>query len=268
MEKCCERLGRQSSKQQQAVEANTTPWIMKKIIANRINMYVVVLETCKRHEGEWAGIPKFVSAVNDLESALNEINAIALSHSTKTLGVSSYKTQKLKQLYARIDEIHGAYRALADDTGDPGLKIRNGYTVTTLRRMNAIALKTHISRVAEDLIETGDLLEPYGVDNTHIGEVLQLIEESKVIISKPRNAIVERKNLTANMDAKAAAIDRIVKERMDNMVRLFKRSLPEFFQEYFAARIIINSGVRHNNSTIDPNSWPNGSTPSEPDDGN
>lgn len=241
---------------------------MKKTIANRINMYVVVLETCKRHEGEWTGIPKFVSAVNDLEAALNEINAIALSHSTKTLGVSSYKTQKLSELYGTIDEIHCAYRALADETGDPGLKIRNDYTASTLRRMNSLALKTHISRVAEDLIETGDLLEPYGVDNTRIGEVLILIDQTKVIISTPRNAIVERKNLTSNMDTKAAAIDRIVKERMDNMVRLFKRTLPEFFHEYFSARIILNSGVRHNNSTVDPNSWPNGSTPSEPDDGN
>jgi hypothetical protein len=226
---------------------------MKKSISNRINMYVVTLETCKRYEGEWAGIPKMVSAVNDLENRLNELNAIALLHATKTIGVSSYKTQKLVSLFDALLEVHGAYRALAVETNDPGLRIRNRITRSTLSRMDAVKLKTHMARVAEDLIASGAALEPFGID-IRLGEILQLIEESTAIISKPRGAIVERKSLTANMDLKADAIDTIVKERIDNMVRLLKRSLPDFFSEYFAARKVISTGVRHNTSSDGMNS--------------
>lgn len=241
---------------------------MKKSISNRINMYVVTLETCKRYEGEWAGIPKMVSAVNDFETALNELNAIALLHATKTIGVSSYKTQKLVSLFDALLEVHGAYRALAVETNDPGLRIRNRITRSTLSRMDLVKLKTHMARVAEDLIASGAALEPFGIDNNRLGEILQLIEESTAIISKPRGAIVERKSLTANMDLKADAIDTIVKERIDNMVRLLKRSLPDFFSEYFAARKVISTGVRRNNPTEGFSSSAFGTVPSEPDDGN
>ena len=241
---------------------------MKKTISNRINMYVVTLETCKRHEEELAGIPKLVSAINDLGNALNEINAIALSHSTKTLGVASYKMQKLEKLFEAVLEVHAAYTALAEELNDPGMRIRNHVPYSVLSRMNAVTLKTHIASVAEELIATGSALEPYGIDNNRIGEILQVIEESTSIISKPRLAIVERKSLTASLDVKVEEIDRIVKLRIDNMVRLLKRALPDFFNEYFAARKVISSGVRRSNPSADSNAGTFGTPPTEPDDGN
>ena len=209
-------------------------------------MYVVTLDTCRKHEEEWAGIPKMVSAVNDFESALNELNAIALLHATKTIGVSSYKAQKLAKLYESLEAVHSVFRAWAIETNDVGLHLRNSISVSTIRKMDAVKLKTHMARVADDLIAQGSELGAYGFDNVRTGEVLQLIEESTAIISKPRGAIVERKSLTAKMDSKAAAIDTIVKERIDNMVRLLKPSLPDFFSEYFSARKVISTGVRHN----------------------
>lgn len=236
---------------------------MKKSISEKINMYLVVLETCKRHESEWANIPKLVSAINDLEAKLNEINAVAISHSVKTLGISSYKTQKLGDLYNALEEVHGAYRAMASENDDPGMMIRHSYSVTTLRRMNATALRTHIARVAESLIETGVLLEPFGLSDERIGEILTLIEESNAIISTPRSAIVERKTLTKSLDLKVAEVDRIIKERMDNIIRLHKRSKPDLFADYFNARMIINLGGKRagENPTLDL------SSPPEPDDG-
>ncbi len=231
-------------------------------------MYVVTLETCKRHEEELAGIPKLVSAINDFENALNEINAIALSHSTKTLGVASYKMQKLETLFEAVLEVHAAYTALAEELSDPGMRIRNHVPHSVLSRMNAVTLKTHIARVAEELIATGSALEPYGIGNNRIGEILQVIEESTTIISKPRLAIVERKSLTASLDVKVEEIDRIVKLRIDNMVRLLKRALPDFFNEYFAARKVISSGVRRSNPSAGSNAGTFGTPPTEPDDGN
>jgi hypothetical protein len=241
---------------------------MKKSISSRINMYVVTLDTCKQHEGEWAGIPKMVSAVNDFENRLNELRAIAVSHSTKTIGVSNYKNEKLAQLYESLEEVHGAYRALALVTKDSGLRIRNSISNSSLLRMDAVKLVTHIQSVAEDLIQTGTQLEPFGIDSNRLGEILQLIEESEAIISKPRKAIVERKTLTSNLSEKAQEIDTIVKELIDNIVRLMKHSSPDFFKDYFAARKIIKTGVRHNDPVSGLDSSGLASAPTEPDDGN
>lgn len=241
---------------------------MKKSIASRINMYVVTLDTCKQHEGEWAGIPKMVSAVNDLENRLNELNAIVSSHEVVTVGVGSTKTLKLNALYIALDQVHGAFRMLADELGDNTMRVNHTFAPSVLRKMNTAKLQSHIARTADALIESGTLLEPFGIDSTRLGAILQLIDECVIMISKPRIAIVERKSLTAGMSTKADAIDKILKDRIDILVRLMKPSLPDFFNQYFAARKVINTGVRHNNPTEGFSSSAFGTVPSEPDDGN
>ena len=241
---------------------------MKKSISSRINMYVVTLDTCKQHEGEWTGIPKMVSAVNDLENRLNELNAIVSSHEVVTVGVGSTKTLKLKALFAALEEVHGAFRMLADELGDNTMRVNHTFAPSALRKMNTAKLQSHIARTADALIESGTLLEPFGIDSTRLGAILQLIDECVIMISKPRIAIVERKSLTAGMSTKADAIDKILKDRIDILVRLMKPSLPDFFNQYFAARKVINAGVRHNNSTEGFSSSTFGTVPSEPDDGN
>ncbi len=235
-------------------------------------MYVVVLDTCKKHEGEWAGIPKLVSAINEFETALNELNELVSEHSVKTVGISSTKALKLEQLYMALEDVHNSFKVLSIELQDPLMKIRNNFPRTTLLRMSGVALKTHISRVAEDLAEYGALFEPYGLDNARLSEILQLIDECKVIISSPRIAIVQRKNLTESMLNKTKEIDAILKERIDTMIRLLKRKSPNFFNQYFAARIVINRGVRHqkqfNKTSEGMNALDIGTVPSEPDDGN
>jgi len=227
---------------------------MKKSISSRINMYVVTLDTCKQHEGEWAGIPKMVSAVNDLENRLNELNAIVSSHEVVTVGVGSTKTLKLNALYIALDQVHGAFRMLADELGDNTLRVNHTFAPSSLRKMNTAKLQSHIARTADALIESGTLLEPFGIDSTRLGAILQLIDECVIMISKPRIAIVERKSLTAGMSTKADAIDKILKDRIDILVRLMKPSLPDFFNQYFAARKVINTGVRHNTASDGMNS--------------
>ena len=241
---------------------------MKKSISSRINMYVVTLDACKQHEAEWAGIPKMVSAVNDLENRLNELNAIVSSHEVVTVGVGSTKTLKLKALYAALEEVHGAFRMLADELGDNTMRVNHTFSPTALRKMNTAKLQSHIARTADALIESGALLEPFGIDSSRLGSILQVIDECVIIISKPRIAIVERKSLTAGMSAKVDAIDKILKERIDILVRLMKPSLPDFFNQYFAARKIVVTGVRHNNPTSGFDSSGFASAPTEPDDGN
>lgn len=229
----------------------------------KVNMYVAVLEICKKHEVEWSAIPKMVSAVEGLEQSVNEINALALLQSGNSVIVSSYKAQKLEELFAALMEVHGAFKALASETNDPGLFLKHKFVLSKLKRLYSANLKMHCAQVAEDLIAAGNVLEPYGLSNARIGEILLVIEESTVLISKPRIAIVERKTTTKSLSSKAAAIDTIIKEQLDNLVRLQKRSFPEFFDEYFNARQLIHfRGKKANGDDPVINS-----TPTEPDDG-
>lgn len=229
----------------------------------KLNMYVAVLEICKKHEVEWSDIPKFVEVVDRLQLSINEINALALLHAGNTTVVSSYKTQKLSELYTALAEVHGVFRALATDMNDPGLFLKNSLSVSRIKRMNGTTLKTHIAQVAEDLIASGNVLEPFGIDNTRIGEILQIIEESTVMLSKVRKTIIERKTMTKSLDVQTAAIDLLVREQLDNLVRLQKRHLPEFFDEYFNARQIIHYRGKKA-SGDDPLI---NTAPTEPDDG-
>jgi hypothetical protein len=229
----------------------------------KMSMYVAVLDICKKHEVEWSEIPKIVSAVDGLQLSVNELNALALSHLESSVIVSSYKAQKLEELIASLIEVHVAFKALASVTNDPGLLLKHNFGSAKLKSMADGKLKVHIAHVAEDLIAAGNILEPYGLSNERIGEILQVIEETSIAISKPRTVIVERKSTTKSLSTKITAIDRLIREQLDNLVRLQKRNLPEFFDEYFNARLIIHTRGKKTGSS-DPMI---NSTPAEPDDG-
>ena len=65
-------------------------------------MYKAVLEVCKAHETSWAGIPGFVSTIEELETAMNELEEFSNLQSSKTVGVSALKAEKRKILIENL----------------------------------------------------------------------------------------------------------------------------------------------------------------------
>ena len=235
---------------------------MKKSTRQKLSMYKAVFEVCKTHETDWAGIAGFVEAVNNLETAISTLDSKAQLQASKTVGVMANRIDKIEAVIELMLILHGVLEMHGKEIGDVELRIRNKKTVTSLKRMDNTRLNVQFNLIIEDLALFGNALTPYGITPDFVTESLVLIEAARISLSRPRMAIIERKGYTNSLDVQTAEIDEIIKLRLDKMMRLFKNSLPDFFELYSNARLIVDLGSRHTSS--EPPTIP---SPDEPDDG-
>ncbi len=93
----------------------------------------------------------------------------------------------------------------------------------------------------EHLIPLGD----YEITSSDLDDLSAKIALFENTIVKPRDIRAMKKASTAELKMLFREVDRILKFRMDRMVRRLRRSHPQFYRDYFNARMIIDTGNRH-----------------------
>ena len=90
----------------------------------------------------------------------------------------------------------------------------------------------------------------YGTDAADIAALQTVIEEFKALISKPREAIVGRKDATGDIAQDEETAEALLKEELDRSMRKFKTKNNAFFGEYTSARMIIDLSTRYEKETL------------------
>lgn len=213
-------------------------------------MYKAVLEVCKSHETSWAGIPGFVSKVNELEMHLKELTEFANQQSSRTVGVSATKYEKINTVVEHLLIVQAALEMHGKNTGDHELRFRNKVSKSSIRRLSMPRLTVHLNNAVTDLNSFSSALGPYGVTEDFVIETILIIEEAIASTNKPRMAIIERKLFTRQMNEHARIIDELISFHLDKMIRVFKKNIPSFYDLYFNARKVLSNSHKKPNSEI------------------
>lgn len=225
---------------------------MKRKIENRLNMYQSVMKVCNDHVSVWEGIPGFVDAFTAFKNTFDTAGLAAQKQGSKTAGVSNEKSEKLVELIDVVLMIHGTLKIHGKQMNDSGLVARNKITKSDLRNMSIQQMIVHMDILVEDIINHGSALAVYGVDEGTLEAALGIINEGKTVLNSPRNAIIERKFQTKLLDQYVKEMDELLQFSLDNLVRVHKKSHPEFFELYWNARLIIDPGVKKPTTPKEP----------------
>ncbi|MEO8066942.1 MAG: hypothetical protein ABI599_04535 [Flavobacteriales bacterium] len=95
-------------------------------------------------------------------------------------------------------------------------------------------------------------LVPYGIAAADLTAAQALIDAYVTVVSAPRTAITIRKGATAAIEELVGANMDILNDRMDKLMPEFKPSAPDFHQEYFDARIIVDLGGKEEEEEEEP----------------
>lgn len=212
------------------------------MIENKLNMYQSVLKVCNEHESVWNGIPGFVSALTDFNTSFEALGLAAQKQATKTVGVSSKKYAKLNELIDGLMVVHGTLKLHGKKIDDPMLIARNKFVASKLKIMSMQQMVVHVDVVIDDINTFGSALAEYGVDQNTLDAVLASITEARKVMNSPRNAIIERKLHTKMLDEYIHTLDEVLKFSLDNLVRVHKKNHPKFYNLYWNARMIVDSG--------------------------
>ena len=213
---------------------------------NRLSMYLAVLGVMAKYNAVWAAmtaIADMVTRLQDLTSSIQEASGVQGSPLT---GIAGGKRRKRMVMMEKTVELAGDLHALAVKHGNADLEAKSDLELSDLVRLGEPVIAPRCQEIhtfananrAE--LETG-----YGVETESIVNLQTAINEFKPLISKAREAIVNRKEATGDIVTDEATADRLLKKELDGSMRKFKSKNPAFFGEYTSGRMIIDLGVQH-----------------------
>jgi hypothetical protein len=215
-------------------------------------MYQSVIKVCNDHVSVWEGIPGFVDAFTAFKNTYETVGVTAQQQASKTVGVSAGKYSKLNTLIDSIIVVHGTLKLHGKVINDPSLIARNKVNASMLKSMSMQQLLIHLDTLVADISNFGTSLGVYGIDEGTLDSALGTIDEARNVMNSPRNAIIERKFQTQRLDQYVKEMDDLLKFTLDTLVRVHKKSNPAFFDLYWNARVIIDSGVKKSNTPKEP----------------
>ncbi len=225
---------------------------MRKDLEDRFTMFYAVQTAVDTHSGAWSGLVPYANAVLAFKEKIVQIEAEVEVQGKGLDGYAQDKAGKKEKMVRKALAVANQVFAYAEDKGDAVLKAKMdvSYSDLTAPRDAVIAQKCQgIHDEANAVI--ADIAD-YGIVAADLTELQALIDAYEGVISAPRVAITVRKGATEAIEALIKDGTTILTNRMDKLMSEFKDSKPDFYQEYFDARIVVNTGAKKEEPPVPP----------------
>jgi hypothetical protein len=203
---------------------------------------IAVLDT---NNGVWSGTTAFADAVTRAKSGVQTIDDSANSQQTPTTGVTADKAQARSDLEEKTLELADQLSALAAKNVDNDLGAQVEMTKSSLDKMQDTDLEQTAERVANLANANIAALATYGVTAADVTALNALCTAFAGMKTAPREKAADRKAQTASLPQLIANVRSIFRNEIDKMMTPFKKSNSDFYNGYFAARVIVNRAATH-----------------------
>lgn len=216
---------------------------MTKQNEDRLSMFYALLQVLAKHVAVWTGLVPFKNAHDELEGNVASIESATQKQETSLKGIALDKRFKKEAMVKKTLEVAQSMFAYAVDQGDVVLQAKVDYSRSEL-------MQTRDAIIAQTCQNIHDLATPiiaplgaYGLVAADLTAQQSTIDAYTATVGSPRAAATVRKGATAEIEALVKDSMKILNNRMDKLMPEFETSNADFFQEYFDARMILNSGT-------------------------
>jgi hypothetical protein len=200
-----------------------------------------VLDT---NNAKWSGTPAFATAVTAAKSGTAAIRQKQADQ--ETTGDTEAKQNARDAVEEQALLIGSQLSALAAETNNPMLEAKVAYDKSTMDKMAVSDLITAAKSIAKAGTDNAAVLaSDYGITAAELTEFNDAITALGEMKDAPRQAAVDRKVATMSLPDAITHVRKIYRNRIDKMMEKFKKSAPDFYAAYFAARIIIDRPGGH-----------------------
>ena len=216
---------------------------MNKQNEDKMSMFYALLQVLAKHVAVWTGLVPFKNAHDEFKGNVASIEDATQTQETSLKGVALDKRFKKEAMVKSTLAIAQGVFAYAVDQGDLVLQAKVDYSRSDL-------MQTRDAIIAQTCQNIHDLANPilaalgaYGLIAADLTAQQSTIDAYTATVGSPRAALTVRKGATAEINALTKDSMKILNNRMDKLMPEFEGSNPDFFQEYFDARMIVNSGT-------------------------
>lgn len=213
---------------------------MKKLTHNRIDMYTAVLSVMQQNAPIWQNTAMIVERVNQLEDGLHQLRIKAALQNSITTGVSAMRKARYEQLAKTMITVQDALWVYATSANNFELAARNRMAPSTILGLSTAERLIRMDVLESDLANFGSFLSEFGITTDIVTTLGTQIADYRAIAFNPRQAILERKTISFEIDQLSNTLSRLLREDLDRMIRMFSGNHPVFVVAYFNARLLVN----------------------------
>ena len=228
---------------------------MKRKQENLLSMYLAVNKVLQDNSTVWNSVAVMNTAVGNFTANLVALRKVIDAQTKSITGYAKDKRKALIEMADKALEVRAAIFAYADTLNNNTLKDRVRYSRSKLI-YSSDTLCAELAQVIKDEGQAlSTALNPYGISNAKLTQLQQSIDAYLAIVPSTRVAITSRKLATKKLRDCFSGTNKLLTERLDKLMFRFKQNFPDFFTQYFDARIIIDlkqTAPNANNPPVGP----------------
>ena len=213
---------------------------MNRIQQNQKSMFSAVHDSFKTYSTILDTNPAMTSARNVFGTMLEELEQVEMIQSGHAVGHAELKQKEEAEMIQATVQIAAILYVYALDKDLPDLQKKASVSPSMLKRMSSGALKTACLNILQLAEQHKEVFVDYGSKPEKVDELKKEIDDFVAVISAPRSAIVTRSQATQRMKEIFSDINHLLKNKIDKLMLLFEHSHAEAYQNYKAARIIVD----------------------------
>ncbi len=229
---------------------------MNTVDENRLTMVTTTTGVIVKYKEVWQDHVAFARGFAALEAEQETIDEQAQTAAGKS-GAASAKKLALVALGKAGEEIIGAVLAYANEQALPELAAKVNYAPTDFISGNARKIVTRANTVHAAATEALANLADYRITAAKLTAFKKKIDAYDSVKTSPRENIVERSAANQLLPQLIRTAVNIFRDQLDGLMVQFKSEHPNFYEEYFSARSIVDTrGAQHTDSKNSPLNTP------------
>jgi|SRR5438067_67225 len=211
---------------------------------NRVNMFKTVSAYLADHNSVWNGTAPFAAAVTQFNNNIAAIDTSAQKQETPS-GATHDKEGARDALEDVLFLMCEALSVLGHNAGDNDLLALTGVSPSTLHKLDAEALSNRAASVLGAANTRKTDLATLQVTQMNIDELDNALQTFNAAKTTPRTHTAERMAHTQSLASLIRETSGILKNQIDSLVNLFRRTNPDFVAGYRSARVVVDRAATH-----------------------
>jgi len=208
-------------------------------------MHGTVASYMDQNQTIWTGNKAFSASIVQLNANNSVIAQKRDAQETATEGEAEVKRQAQQDLEEKIIEIADQLYALAVKNNDVSLQAQSHLTLSILDGLDPEKLVEKAGDISALATANLAALADYGVAQADVTALDTLTGNFSKVKTAPRTAISNRAGQTATLSGAIRDNQSLLRRQLDKQMTKFKKTNPEFYAGYQAARVIVNRRSHH-----------------------
>lgn len=214
---------------------------MKQVQMNRKHMVEATLSFLDQNAATWQSVAKIGEVKNKLGEVNLAIDGAATNQQQAQVNVGKIKNELKRTIAEKADIINDMVEVFALMTGDQKLAQQMADSASDLFKLKNDDMMRRVKQIIEAATKNQQpLTAEYGLTTEQIADLQADYDRFMELSGQPREYQIMSGMATLSLEELLAEANNLLSNQLDNLMKIFKRRDPNFYNGYLKARMVVD----------------------------